>query len=122
MMSEQQDLPPGAEQIGPFIFVPLEEPPGEEFARIHQEVRPRFWMEEQTGLLADAVESYFTGERLLPQQLEHIKLYLRQYLERAVMTADADRGRLLQRVEGLRSTRDIERLADELSEYGVEPF
>lgn len=83
---------------------------------------PHYWMTEQTGLLAAAVERYFTGEPLPPGELDLIRQYLRQYLERAVMTGDAKRGILLSRVVALRSTRDIERLADELAEIGVEPF
>ncbi len=42
--------------------------------------------------------------------------------ERAVMAGEANRAALLRRLDGLRSNRDIERLAEELSEYGVEPF
>lgn len=83
---------------------------------------PHYWMSEQTGLLAAAVERYFNGEPLAPAELAFIKQYLQQYLERAVMTGDAKREMLLARVLALRSTRDIERFADELAEIGVEPF
>ena len=38
------------------------------------------------------------------------------------MAGNANRGALLRLLDSLRSNRDIERLADELSEYGVEPF
>jgi hypothetical protein len=106
------------EQIGPLTFVenpdypypfPVERP-------------PRFWMEETTGALGAAIEVYMRGERLETGQIELIKLYLRQYLERAVIADDADRARLLERVGRLRTVGDIERLADSLSEAGVEPF
>jgi hypothetical protein len=106
------------EQIGPLVFVenpdypypfPVERP-------------PRFWMEETTGALGAAIEVYMRGERFEPGQLELLKLYLRQYLERAVIADDADRARLLERVERLRTVADVERLADSLSEAGVEPF
>lgn len=122
MTDDQEQLPPGAERIGPLLFVPLEEPPGDEFKRIQQTTPPRFWMEEQTGALADAVEAYMNGERIEGQTLEVLKLYLRQYVERAILTGDAQRGKLLTQVEKLRTTGDIERLADELSEFGAEPF
>jgi ABC-type phosphate/phosphonate transport system ATPase subunit len=46
----------------------------------------------------------------------------RQYIERAVMTGDANRTTFLSRILALRSTRDIERFADELAEVGIEPF
>jgi len=39
-----------------------------------------------------------------------------------VLTADANRAALLRKIDKLRSTRDIERFADEIAEYGVEPF
>jgi hypothetical protein len=106
------------EQIGPLVFVenadypypfPVERP-------------PRFWMEETTGALGAAIEVYMRGERLDAAQVELLKLYLRQYLERAVMADDADRRRLLDRVTRLRTIGDMERLADSLSEAGVEPF
>ncbi len=83
---------------------------------------PHYWMAEQTGRLAAAVERYFNGEALAPAELALMRQYLRQYLERAVMTGDANRASLLSRIEALRSTRDIERFADELAEIGVEPF
>jgi hypothetical protein len=79
-------------------------------------------MTEQSGRLEAAVEAYLNGDPLSPGALDLIKQYLRQYLERALMTGNANRGALLRRVEALRDTRDLERYADELSEYGVEPF
>lgn len=83
---------------------------------------PHYWMTEQTGRLAQAVECYFTGEPLASADLSVIKQYLRQYLERAVMTGDAKRAILLTRAAALRTTREIERFADDLAEIGVEPF
>jgi hypothetical protein len=77
---------------------------------------------EQTGRLAEAVELYINGDPLTPVALDLIKQYLRQYLERAVMTGDAKRNLLLSKLAGLRSSREIERFADELAEIGVEPF
>ncbi len=106
------------EQIGPLVFVenpdypypfPVERP-------------PRFWMEETTGALGEVIEVYMRGDRLAPEQVELMKLYLRQYLERAVIADDANRRTLLERVERLRTVGDLERLADSLSEAGVEPF
>ncbi|OAN45518.1 hypothetical protein A6A03_14225 [Chloroflexus islandicus] len=111
-------LPENAEVIGPLVFVPNPDYPYPfPVAR-----PPRFWMEETTGRLAAAVERYMQGEPLTADQLEVIKLYLTQYLERAVIEGSADRKRLLSRIDRLRTTRDIERFADELSEVGVEPF
>lgn len=83
---------------------------------------PHFWMTEQTGRLAPAVDAYFNGEKLSPEALSLIKQYLHQYLERAVLSTDARRAALLARIDKLRSTREIERFADELAEFGVEPF
>ncbi len=83
---------------------------------------PHYWMSEQSGKLADAVEQYFNGEVLPPAALDVIRQYLRQYIERAVMTGEANRNILLSRAMGLRTTREIERFADDLSEIGVEPF
>jgi hypothetical protein len=83
---------------------------------------PRFWMEEQTGALEDAVETYMAGERLSATQLQNIKIYLRQFIERAPLTGDAKVPLLLQRVERLKTTREIEAFAEELAEYGAEVF
>ncbi|KPV53355.1 hypothetical protein SE17_10120 [Kouleothrix aurantiaca] len=83
---------------------------------------PHYWMSEQSGKLAEAVEQYFNGEALTPAALEFIRQYLQQYIERAVMTGEAKRNILLSRTMALRTTRDIERFADDLSEIGVEPF
>jgi hypothetical protein len=106
------------EQIGDLSFVPNPEYP----YPFPVERPPHYWMTEQSGRLAEAVEAYFNGERLAAEALGLIKQYLRQYLERALLTGDADRRALLKKVETLRSAREIERLADELAEYGIEPF
>lgn len=107
-----------SEQIGPLHFVPNLNYP----YMFKVATPPRFWMEETTGALADAVETYMNGERLATEQLDLIKLYLRQFLERAVLASDANRKRLLSRVDKLHTTSDVEAFADELSEYGAEVF
>jgi hypothetical protein len=106
------------EQIGELIFVPNSNYP----YPLPLEQPPHHWMTEQSGKLEAAVEAYFNGEALAPAEMTLIKLYLRQYLERAVLTGDANRARLLQRIDDLRTTRDVERFADDIAEYGVEPF
>ena len=106
------------EQIGDLSFVPNPEYP----YPFPVERPPHYWMTEQTGRLAEAVEAYVSGERLAPDALELIRQYLRQYLERAIMTGDANRKVLLGRLATLRTARDIERFTDELAEIGVEPF
>lgn len=107
-----------AEQIGPLTFIPDPQYP----YPFDVPQPPRFWMEETSGQLAEAVEVYMRDEPLSSAQLDLLRLYLRQYLERAVMAGEEQRQRFLNRIEKLRKTRDIERLAGELSEFGVEPF
>lgn len=106
------------EQIGPLIFVENADYPYP-FA---VERPPRFWMEETTGRLAAAIEVYLRNEALTADQLDLIKLYLRQYIERAVIADTVDRGNLLERVATLKRVGDVERFADMLSEAGLEPF
>jgi hypothetical protein len=106
------------EHIGPLHFVPSADYP----YPFEVPVPPRFWMEEQTGALAEAVETYMRSEPLSPQQIELLQLYLRQYIERAVLSVGTDRNKLLARIAKLRRTNDIERFAEELAERGVEPF
>jgi len=107
-----------SEQIGELIYQPNPDYP----YPFPVERPPHYWMTEQTGRLAEAVEQYLNGERLGPQELGLIRQYLRQYIERALMTGDADRKALLRQVETLSGQREIERLADELAEVGIEPF
>ncbi len=106
------------EDIGDLVFVSNPEYPYP--FKVAQP--PRFWMEEQTGVLADAVETYIAGERLSTAQLEAIKVYLRQFIRRAPLTGDAKVHLLLQKLDRLRTTREIEDFADELAEYGAEVF
>src|SRR5919206_1285033 len=106
------------EQIGDLIYEPNPNYP----YPFPVERPPHFWMTERTGRLEEAVESYFSGEPLTPESLDLIKQYLRQYIERAVLPGDANRNKMLSEINTLRTTRDIERFADELSEFGVEPF
>jgi hypothetical protein len=106
------------EQIGDLIYAPNPNYP----YPFQVERPPHHWMTERSGVLERAIEAYFNGEKLAPAQLAPIKAYLRQYLERAVLAGDANRAVLLRRLETLRTTRDIERFADDIAGYGVEPF
>ncbi len=83
---------------------------------------PRFWMEEQTGELSDAVETYMRGDPLRQAQLTAIKTYLKQFIERAPLTGDANVGVLLRKLERVRTTRELENFADEAAEFGAEVF
>jgi hypothetical protein len=109
---------PEPEQIGELIYLPNPDYP----YPFPVASPPHYWMTEQTGRLAGAIEAYINGDTLTSDALGLIKQYLRQYLERAVMTGDAKRRKLLDQVAALRSSRDIERFADELAEIGFEPF
>jgi hypothetical protein len=106
------------EQIGELIYKPNPEYP----YPFPVDRPPHYWMTEQTGRLAEVVEAYVSGEPLDTGALDLIRQYLRQYLERAVMTGDANRNLLLGKLAALRTSRDIERFADDLAELGVEPF
>jgi hypothetical protein len=106
------------EQIGELIYMPNPEYP----YPFPVDRPPHYWMTEQTGRLAGAVEAYVSGEPLNADALDLIRQYLRQYLERAVMTGDANRNLLLGKLASLRTAREIERFADDLAEIGVEPF
>jgi len=111
-------MSPEPEQIGELIYLANPDYP----YQFPVASPPHYWMTEQTGRLADAIETYINGDALTPERLGLIKQYLRQYLERAVMTGDAKREQLLNQVGALRNGREIERFADELAEIGVEPF
>jgi hypothetical protein len=106
------------EHIGDLVYVPNPDYP----YPFPVERPPHFWMTEQTGRLNEAVEAYFGGEKLSPEHLNLIKQYLTQYIERAVLTGDANRNMLLNKANALRNTREIERFADDLSDVGIEPF
>ena len=112
------EYPPNAERMGALVFVPNPDYP----YPFQVPVPPRFWMEEQTGALSDAVDAYMNGEKLSAEHLELIKLYLTQYIERAVLAGDANRKLLLGKVAKLRATDEIEEFADELAEFGAEVF
>jgi len=106
------------EQIGSLIYVPNPDYP----YPFDVEKPPHFWMTEQTGKLAEAVEAYYCGDPLTPAALDLIKQYLHQYLERALMSGDAKRHLLIQKIATLRNNRDVEQFAEEIAEYGVEAF
>ena len=106
------------EQIGDLLYFPNPDYP----YPFPVERPPHFWMTEQSGRLAAAVETYFNGDQLSPTEIDLIKQYLRQYVARAVMTGDANRDALLRKIEALRNNGDIDHFVDELAEVGVEPF
>ncbi len=111
-------MPEESEQIGDLLYIPNPDYP----YPFDVERPPHFWMTEQSGRLEAAVDAYLNGDRLPPTAIGLIKQYLRQYIERALMTGAANRGALLRKIETLRDNRAIERFVDELAEYGVEPF
>lgn len=114
-----QDAPlPEPEQIGSLTFVPNPDYP----YPFNVPQPPHFWMEETSGVLNDAVETYMNGEKLSAEQLDAIKTYLRQYIERAVLTGDANKKVLLTRIDKLKTVAEVERFADQVSEYGAEVF
>jgi hypothetical protein len=106
------------EQIGELIFIQNPDYP----YPFKVERPPHFWMTEQTGALAEAVDAYMDGLALSARHLELIRLYLTQYIERAVLTGDANRSLLVQQANKLKHSAEIEAFADELAEYGIEPF
>jgi hypothetical protein len=106
------------EQIGPLVFVPNPDYP----YPFEVERPPHFWMQETTGALAEAVDAYLDGGRISPEHLALLRLYLQQYLERAVLTGDAKRQLLVDRAGALKTAAEIEEFADEIAEYGVEAF
>jgi len=111
-------MPEEPEQIGDLLYIPNPDYP----YPFDVERPPHFWMTEQSGRLEAAVDAYLNGDRLPPAAIDLIKQYLRQYIERALMTGDANRGALLRKIETLRDNRAIERFVEALAEYGVEPF
>lgn len=110
--------PADAEQIGPLIFVANPDYP----YPFKVETPPRFWMEETTGALSAAVDAYMNGERISTEQLQLLKLYLRQFIERALLAPEANRRLLLSKIDKLKTTADIENFGDEISEFGAEVF
>ena len=107
-----------SETIGTLIFV---RDPAYPYP-FQVEIAPHFWMTEQTGVLADALESYFQGIDPTPLQRTAMQTYLTQYIARALLLPGQNRNLLLQKVSQLRSQRDFERFADDLADVGIEPF
>lgn len=107
-----------AEQIGELIYVPNPNYP----YPFPVEPPPHYWMTEQSGKLADAVEAYLNGDKLTPVRLEFLRQYLEQYLARAMMTGDANRAELRRRAAQIRTRRDLDDLCESLADVGVEPL
>lgn len=111
-------MPDAPEQIDDLVYLPNPDYP----YPFPTSKPPHFWMTEQTGKLAVAVERYFSGEPLSSDDRRLLRAYLRQYVERAIMAGDANRQALLRMIDTLKSNRDFETYADTLAEAGVEPF
>ncbi len=106
------------ETIGSLIFVATGEYP----YPFKVAKPPRFWMEEQTGVLSEAVETYMDGGKLSAAQLDVIKIYLKQYVERAMLAGGPKVALLHTKIDKIKTTADVERFADEVAEYGAEVF
>jgi hypothetical protein len=118
LVNTKESMDTTSEQIGELIYQPNPDYP----YPLAVEKPPHFWMTEQTGRLAAAIDLYLNGDKLLTPEVTLIKQYLRQYLERALLTGDAPRAKLLQRIDTLKTTREISDFADEIAMFGVEVF
>ena len=67
---------------------------------------PRFWMNEQTGVLRPAVEAYVTGGPMSVEQIAAMRAYLRQFIA-ATCWVGPRVGELRGMIDGLTSRKAI---------------
>jgi len=89
--------------------------------RIGRAIIPGYWMNETSGVLRPAVESYLSGGPMRPEHIAAMRAYLRQWI-----TAPGFQGpgieELRADIDGLISRRAIERWFHRAIEEGIDPL
>jgi hypothetical protein len=83
---------------------------------------PHFWMHETSGVLAPVIEAYLQGRDLTPSQLAIMRLYLHQWIDAPVWSADGDIEALRQSVDQIATRADLERWLDKALDLGIDPL
>ena len=81
---------------------------------------PGFWMDETSGVLRPAVESYLYGEPLSDQQIAALRVYLRQWI--AAPWTGPGIERLRAKVDRLQSRAAISDWLDDALDEGIDPL
>jgi hypothetical protein len=83
--------------------------------------RPKFWMNESTGILAPVVEAYLVGDALTAEQVHLMRVYLRQWIDSPVWKGDAIE-KLRATVEHISNKTDITNWLDAAMDEGIDPL
>jgi hypothetical protein len=81
---------------------------------------PGFWMDETSGVLRPAVESYLYGEPLSDQQIAALRAYLRQWIAAPWQGPGIER--LRGKVDRLQSREAINDWLDDALVEGLDPL
>lgn len=80
--------------------------------------RPGYWMNETSGKLRPVIETYLSGEILIPREVAIMKAYLVQWIAGDYRGVED----LRRSVRKIASTRDIQIWLDEACELGIDPL
>ena len=91
---------------------------------------PRFWRDETSGVLAEAVMAYLSGQALGANQLGYLRAYCVQWIDSPVWDAnphqDADSSRELQtlreKAKNIHSVEQLDRWLDDALDLAIEPI
>jgi len=82
---------------------------------------PGFWMNETSGVLRPAIETYLDGGNLPPEQVVTMRAYLRQWID-APGWLGPEVEQLRSEIDGLTSHSAIKNWINQASELGIDPL
>ena len=85
---------------------------------------PKYWRYETSGVLVPVVEKYLNGRPLSDAEIGVMRAYLRQWVMSPVWAVGFDRelGDLRDRVEKLRTEKEIKRWLWDALDIGMDPL
>ena len=82
---------------------------------------PNYWLHETSGMLYDAIRTYFNGDAMTPKQIDYMRAYLRQWIANPAWIGNKV-VELRAAIDGLTSRQAIERWLDVAEQEGIDPI
>jgi hypothetical protein len=88
---------------------------------------PRFWRDETSGVLAEAVHAYLTDRALTPNQIRYLRLYCVQWIGSPVWDANpsgasAELAALRESAKEIHSIQQLDRWIGDAVDIGMDPL
>lgn len=84
---------------------------------------PNYWLNEQSGILKEAVEAFFSDEDMSSEDIEILKAYISQWLEPPMLIPANERVRLKDELSQITTKKGLKEFHWQLvNEYFIDCF